>query len=130
VVKSAKPHDGAESLGQGPLLAFPSLALQCACCLCSRVSAHGTVEALGCCCVVSAVERATFDVVRWPHGRADALSWCPVVCATEHVRLIVEVTPAWLGRCSQLVPSHARCLVNVFLALRGRHSDQDTRRTH
>jgi hypothetical protein len=62
-VKRAKPHDGAESLGQGPLLAFPSLALQCACCLCIRVSAHGTAEALGCCCVVSAVERATFDVV-------------------------------------------------------------------
>ncbi len=62
-VKMAQPPDAAESLGQGPLLAFPSLALQCACCLCMRVSAHGAAEALGCYCVVSAVERATFDVV-------------------------------------------------------------------
>ena len=43
---------------------------------------------------------------------------------------MVVVTSAWLGRCSQLVPSPARSIVNVFLALCGRYRDKDTRRTN
>jgi hypothetical protein len=63
-------------------------------------------------------------------GRADALCWCPVVCATEHVGLIVVVTPEWLGRCCQLESSPARCLINDFPALHGRQNDQVTVRWH
>ena len=41
--------------------------------------------------------------------------------------LMVVVMSAWLGRCSQLVPSPARTIVHVFLALCGRYRDKDFR---
>jgi len=39
-------------------------------------------------------------------------------------------TPQWLGRCSQLESSAARCLINDFPAFHGRQNDQVTVRWH